>query len=44
MWWILLASALIGFGVAELEGLVLGPVIGLVVMLAMHGFTKNAGK
>lgn len=44
MWWILLASALIGFGVAELEGLVLGPVIGLVVMLVLHGFTKNAGK
>ena len=40
MWWILLASALIGFGVAGLEGLVFGPMIGLAVMLVLLGISK----
>lgn len=42
LWVLLLASAMIGVGVAGLEGLVFGPMIGLGVMLIMYWISKLA--
>lgn len=42
MWMILIASAMIGYGVAGMDGLVYGPMIGFAVMLVMYWISKLA--
>lgn len=40
MWWILIVSAMLGFGYGGFEGMVYGPFIGLGVMLVLLWITK----